>query len=64
MDGQTGAGSYTVEVVRKSYVLDIHGRTATLEMVSSAREPDRSLFPAPWRVVDLGSAFVAWRLLI
>lgn len=54
--------SFDVEMTRKSYVLKIFGRTATLEIVASPEPPDISLFPRPWRILDLETAWVAWRL--
>lgn len=59
-----GTEPLSFELVRKSYVLRLWGRTATLELVASPNEEDRKLFPRPWSHFDVGFGWVAWRLTL
>lgn len=58
------AEPFAIEEVRKQYVLNVDGRIMELEITAMVKEPQPESFPPPWRLIDLGCAWVAWRLVV
>ena len=59
------AEGYDVKLERKSYLIRAFGKHLfNLDLAASCDRADLESLPSPWRIAELGSVFVAWKLTV